>query len=180
MCGKTTSPQNQTANTIINITINVNNNGSIVQEDMLKLVNDAVLKAIDKVLNENNGSLIVKAFDALHCNPAHPETHIAAIPNVNKDEMLVVNSDGGVDSMTKNAGALEIMNRMANDEIPKLARLLQDPLISKSAKLEALDPNSIETISHVVRQLENLPPSERRETVKNLRTRKAKPCPKEN
>ena len=70
--------------------------------------------------------------------------------------------------MKKIDGAIELAKRMAYDEIPNLARQLEDPLISKTGKLEA---QNVDTSTDLVRHLETLPQEQRRETTKNLKKR---------
>lgn len=95
------------------VVINVNVNGQIAPEDLMKLINETVRNAIEQILLTNDGSIAVKVFDATHCNPNHPETHIAVIPNVSKNQMLVVNEATGItEATTKVDGAKKIINSL--------------------------------------------------------------------
>lgn len=155
-----------------NITINVNIDGTIAsREDMEKLITESVRRSLDGLISEND-SVIVKLFDTLHCNPAFPSTHVAAIPNKKKDEMLVVNKNGAVNILTKDDGALVIMDKIKNES--KLVDDVTDDMmgINKSVVNDMTDSMIKETIGDIITHIENLPKNERRVTENILRDRR--------
>lgn len=155
-----------------NITINVNIDGTISsREDMEKLITESVRRSLDGLLSEND-SVIVKLFDTLHCNPAFPSTHVAAIPNKKKDEMLVVNKNGAVNILTKDDGALVIMDKIKSES--KLVDDVTDDMmgINKSVVNDMTDSVIKETIGDLIDHLENMPTRERKDMEKGLRYRR--------
>lgn len=157
-----------------NITINVNIDGTIAsREDMEKLLTASVRESINHLLNTYD-SVVVKVFDALHCNPEYPYTHVANIPNKKKDEMLVVNKDGNVDIVSKTYGAKVILDKLENeaklvDEVTDNYSLIDDEI--KLAKSNVYIDN---TITDIIDHLENnIPRPVKKEMEKTMRKRRA-------
>ena len=155
-----------------NCNINTNIDGTIAsREDMEKLIDVSVCAALDAIMS-NYGSVVVKLFDALHCNPEHPSTHVAVIPNKKKDEMLVVNKNGDVDILPKVDGAMVILDKLTTES--KLVDKVCDngDYIHHEMELEK-DKDRIEkTINDIIDHLETMPTRERKDMEKGLRCRR--------
>lgn len=169
----------QTAQTIINntyngtvnnITINVNIDGTIASlEDVEKLLTEKIRIELEKLMGADD-SLVVKVFDVLHCNPKHPETHIANIPNKKKDEMIVVQDDGKVDVVAKDQGAMLVLEKIKKDSV--LMDEATDSFKNLICSIEREEKDK--AVSDIIDHLENLPRDEKKSMEDTLRKKRRK------
>lgn len=151
------------------VIINVNINGKIAPEDIMKLINETVKAALEKILQTNDGSIAVKIFDATHCNPNQPATHIAVIPNINKNQMIILNDDGVAEVKSKVEGARQILDSLFENELPEISKSMDDKALTTAIKLEQMNKDTI--IPDLITHMESIPGTERTKTSRRLKER---------
>jgi hypothetical protein len=156
--------------TINNTTNNYNiviMNGVFDVESVKKLLTPSVMEQLQHILETNDGYLMIPLFNALHCNPDYPETHIASIPNISKDTMLVMSKVGNVQPRTKQEGARMVLDHMIENDVPVIQKSIDDDVLSYALKNEKNIPS--DCVPGIIKHLETLPKNVRNSTSKKLK-----------
>lgn len=99
---------------------------SVVDVDREMSVQNLLTPDVMSKLEMGDGCVIVRLFDALHCNLEYPDTHIASIPNVSKDCMLVMVREGEVRGMSKVEGAKRVIDHVMEKDVPRVQAQIDD------------------------------------------------------
>lgn len=148
---------------VVNITNNNNTtnnififNGKFDVESVRKLLTPKVIEKLERILDTNDGCMVVPLFNALHCNLEYPDTHIASIPNVSKDCMLVMVREGEVESMSKVDGARKVIDHVMEKDVPVVKKAC-DEVDFLSERLAQDDKTRYEFVPDIITHMEKLP-----------------------
>ena len=154
---------------ITNNTLNLNVNMHMMTPVHIEEVKKMVKQIIDEV-NEDPakvGNLCTFVFKTLHCNPGNPDAYVAAIPNVNKDEMIIL-EDGKAKVTTCKQGMNKVLYKMFDSEVETLSEFIESDTFNNTLVQEA---QSGMCVPKTIEGLKQLPPSQRREMVRHLRSK---------
>jgi hypothetical protein len=94
-------------------------------------------------------------FDKIHCNPEHPETCIAVIPNVSRNTMLVREPEGSFESFDKKDGAEKALSIFENKTVPILKDGFGKP-VKRALSGTVHDVDKVELKKKIVKRLEGV------------------------
>ena len=157
-------------NTLNNTTVNLNVNMNMLMPMSMGDVKKMVGQIIDEINEDPSkvGNLCTFVFKTLHCNPENPNGYVAAIPNVNKDEMIILEEDGKAKVTTCTKGMNKILYRMFDSEMEPFGQLVGheefEPVLAHEAQSGVCVPNGIKT-------LKELPPTQKRDMTKHLKSK---------
>lgn len=106
-------------------------------------------------------------FDKIHCNPEHPETCIAVIPNVSRNTMLVREPEGSFESFDKKDGAEKVLSIFENKTVPILKDGFGKP-VKKALSGTVHDVDGVELKKKLVKRLEGID-KDTRKVLKNVK-----------
>lgn len=173
---KTSTPQSQIINNITysNCTINVNVFDDTVRTILRNAINDKdFMNKFIKYAEESIGQYsaacdaAVCLFDKIHCNPEHPETCIAVIPNVSRNTMLVREPEGSFESFDKKDGAEKVLSIFENKTVPILKDGFGKP-VKKALSGTVHDVDGVELKKKLVKRLEGID-KDTRKVLKNVK-----------
>lgn len=150
---------------VVNITNNTTNNififnGKFDVESVRKLLTPKVIAKLERILDTNDGCTVVPLFNALHCNLEYPDTHIASIPNVSKDCMLVMVREGEVERMSKVDGARKVIDHVMEKDVPVVKKAC-DEVDFLSERLAQDAKTRYEFVPDIINHMEDLPRANR-------------------
>lgn len=160
-------PQTIINNTNIFINSVVYDFSKCSDEILLQLVSDRLKARLDHIMETNDGNTLVPIFSALRCNPEYPETHIASIPNVSKDRMLVMTNDGIVEVHTKREGASKVLDHISSVDIPAVIKVIDDPTLKLALQTDKNFTDEVK--SGIISTLESIPRLDRTRTSNRLK-----------
>ncbi len=154
-------------NNTVNFNVNIHTMLPMGMDDMRKMVHQIIEEV--NANPEKVGNLCTFVFKTLHCNPKNPDAYVAAIPNVNKDEMIVLGDDGKAKVTTCKKGINNVLYRMFDSEVEEFGKMIGhdefEPVLVQEAESGVCGSRAINVLKS------EIAPGQRRDMVKRLKSR---------
>ena len=156
---------NNNNTTYSNCIINVNYFADAVKNiiEGLKLDKDFILKLTEKMTNFKSIPTTLSLFDKLHCDPEHPESCIAVIPNKSRNTMLVKEPNGEFEQMSKEEGAEKALTIFYDESFPLIQEHLRSDAVNKNVR-SAIKSDDLP--KQLIRNLEHVEKTTRKKLIK--------------